>query len=110
MAWKCTYFMQCGMVCVCMCVRCVCVHVTMCVCVHVCVHVCCVTAFSIDSVEVVKASGECLRAVLLTKTGAGVLSKLEGLAPGDSWCAYLEPFKPGKKKKVLLLWRQRTQN
>ena len=54
-----------------------------------------------EDVEVVKASGECLRAVLLTKTGAGVLSKLEGLAPGDSWCAYLEPFKPGKKKKAV---------
>eukprot|EP00731_Ephydatia_muelleri_P031937 Em0023g444a len=54
-----------------------------------------------EEIEVVKASGECIRAVLLTKTGAGVLGKLEGLAPGDSWCAYLEPFKPGKKKKAV---------
>ena len=77
-------------------------------CVGMCA-VCCGVTFTINRIEVVKASGECIRAVLLTKTGAGVLGKLEGLAPGDSWCAYLEPFKPGKKKKVFKrLWRQRS--
>ena len=49
----------------------------------------------------VEASSECLRALLATKTGAFVLSKLEeGEVESSPWHCYLEPFKPQKKKKV----------
>lgn len=51
--------------------------------------------------SVVQASGECLRAVLATKPGAYVLSKVEETATeGTEWFSLLEPFKPQKRKKV----------
>ena len=53
------------------------------------------------SISVVAASSECLRAMLATKTGAYVLSKLEESDEESSaWYLYLEPFKPQKRKKV----------
>ena len=55
------------------------------------------------SVEVVCASGECLRGVLATKTGGQVLEKLEEIYLEDGWHLYLEPFKPQKKRKVRAL-------
>ncbi len=57
------------------------------------------------SINVVAASGECLRAVLASKTGAAVLCKLEEDTETEalSWCHYLQPFKPQKRKKVVTM-------
>ena len=55
------------------------------------------------SIEVVRASGECLREVLATKTGGRVLGKLEEICLEEGWHLYLEPFKPQKKRKVRAL-------
>lgn len=48
----------------------------------------------------VQASGECLRAVLATKTGGQVLGKVEEMCLENEWHLYLEPFKPQRRKKV----------
>ena len=55
------------------------------------------------SIVVVRASGECLRGVLATRTGGLVLGKLEEICLEDGWYLYLEPFKPQKKRKVRAL-------
>ena len=52
------------------------------------------------SVQVVQASGECLRAVLATKIGGQVLGKVEEMCLENEWHLYLEPFKPQRRKKV----------
>ena len=52
------------------------------------------------SVAVVQASGDCLRAVLATKSGAAVLQKVEReLGMEADWTALLEPFKQQHRKK-----------
>ena len=56
--------------------------------------------FLCHSIEVVQASGECLRAVLATKTGGQVLGKVEEMCLENDWHLYLEPFKPQRRKKV----------
>lgn len=54
------------------------------------------------SISVVQASGECLRAVLATKAGTYVFTKLEeSNSESCEWYVYLEPFKPHKRRKVL---------
>ena len=66
-------------------------------------YIMCVLLYSI---AVVKATGECLREVMASKTGSLVLSKLEEKVEEEVdsdvlwWCRYLQPFKPQKKKKV----------
>jgi len=59
-----------------------------------------VLCFLCHSIEVVQASGECLRAVLATKTGGQVLGKVEEMCLENEWHLYLEPFKPQRRKKV----------
>ena len=53
-----------------------------------------------NSVKVVAAAGECLKAVLATSTGSEVLNKLEISGECDQWCDYLVPFKLLKRKRV----------
>ena len=55
------------------------------------------------SISVVKASSHCLRDILSTSSGAGVLNKLEQSVSHDAnqWFNVLEPFKQYKKKVML---------
>ena len=60
------------------------------------------------SINVVAASGECLRTVLASSKGASMLSKLEEEMENEAflWCRYLQPFKPfklPKRRKVMEL-------
>ena len=54
------------------------------------------------SIGVIRASGDCLREVLASKTGSAVLVKLEEEVDTEAlhWCRYLQPFKPHKRRKV----------
>ena len=48
----------------------------------------------------VAAASQCIKAILATGSGAGVLQKLETSGESDEWSSYLIPFKPSRRRKV----------